>query len=72
MSIKARKNILDFAVIWAVSAPLDSDLEGKEDPGGRGGEINQEFEISIYTLRYINWINNQDLVCSTGNLTQYL
>lgn len=54
MSIKARKNILDFAILWPVSAPLDSDLEVKEDPRGRGGEINQEFEISIYTLRYIN------------------
>ena len=54
LSIKARKNILDFAILWPVSAPLDSDLEVKEDPRGRGGEINQEFEISIYTLRYIN------------------
>ena len=54
MSIKARENISDFAVIWPVSAPLNSDLEVKEDPRGRGWEINQEFEMSIYTLLYIN------------------
>ena len=35
------------------------------------GVINQEFEINIYTLLYIKQITNKDLLCSTGNSTQY-
>ena len=33
---------------------------------------NQEFEINIYTLLYINQVNNKDLLSSTGNYIQYL
>ena len=40
--------------------------------GGWGGEINQEFGINIYTLLYIKWVNNKDLLYSTENYTQYL
>ena len=36
---------------------------------GKGG-INWEIEIDIYTLLYIK-ITNKDLLCSTGNSTQY-
>ena len=42
-------------------------------PGDKGGgEINQEFGININTLLYIKWVNNKDLLYSTGNYTQYL
>ena len=39
---------------------------------GWGKGINQEFGINIYILLYIKWINNKDLLYSTGNYTQYL
>ena len=41
---------------------------------GKGEErgINQEFGINIYTLLYTKQITNKDLLCSTGNYTQYL
>ena len=35
------------------------------------GVINQEFEMNISTLLYIKQITNKDLLCSTGNSTQY-
>ena len=38
---------------------------------GSGG-INQEFGINRDTLLYIKWINNKDLLYSTGNYIQYL
>ena len=38
---------------------------------GRGG-INWEFEINRYRLPNIKQINNNDLLYSTGNYTQYL
>ena len=40
--------------------------------GERGGGINQEFGINIYTLLYTKQITNKDLLYSTGNYTQYL
>ena len=40
-------------------------------PKGKGGEINQEFEINIYTVLYIKQINNKGLLYYTGNYTQY-
>ena len=39
--------------------------------GERGGGINQEFGINIYTLLYIKQITSKDLLYSTGNYTQY-
>ena len=39
--------------------------------GERGGGINQEFGINIYTLLYIKQITNKDLLYSTGNYAQY-
>ena len=38
--------------------------------GGRGGWINREIGIDIYTLLYIKQITN-NLVYSTGNSIQY-
>ena len=41
-------------------------------PGGRLGEgIVREFGIDMYTLLYLKWITNKDLLYSTGNSTQY-
>ena len=37
----------------------------------RGGEINKEIGIDIYTLLYIKQIANKDLLYSTWNSTQY-
>ena len=37
----------------------------------RGGGINQEVGINIYTLLYIKQIVNKDLLYNPGNFTQY-
>ena len=37
----------------------------------RGGEINKEIGIDIYTLLYIKQIANRNLLYSTENSTQY-
>ena len=37
----------------------------------RGGRINWEIGIDIYTLLHIKQITNKDLLYSTGNSTQY-
>ena len=41
-------------------------------PRGRGSGINQDFWIKIHTLLYIKQTNNEDLLYSIGNYTQYL
>ena len=38
---------------------------------GKGGEINWEIGIDIYTLLYTKQITYKDLLYSTGNSTQY-
>ena len=40
-------------------------------PGGKGGGINWETGIDIYTPLYIKQITNKDLPYSTGNSTKY-
>ena len=37
---------------------------------GEGG-IVREFGIDKYTLLYLEWITNKDLLYSTGNSAQY-
>ena len=39
--------------------------------GVRGGGINWETGIDIYTVLYRKYITNKDLLYSTGNSTQY-
>ena len=40
--------------------------------GGRVGEgIVREFGIDMYTLLYLKWITNKDLLYNTGNSAQY-
>ena len=38
---------------------------------GWGRGIVREFGIDMYTLLYIKWITNMDLLYSTGNAAQY-
>ena len=40
-------------------------------PGSKGGRINWEIGIDIYTLLYIKQITNKDLPYSTGNSAQH-
>ena len=40
-------------------------------PKEKGGRINQEFGINIYTLLHIKQITNKDLLYSTGNYTSH-
>ena len=39
--------------------------------GEGAGGIVREFEIDMYTLLYLRWITNKDLLHSTGNSAQY-
>ena len=36
-----------------------------------GGGIVREFGTDMYTLLYLKWITNKDLLYSTGNSAQY-
>ena len=38
--------------------------------GYRGEETVREFGIDMYTLLYLKWITNKDLLYSTGNSAQ--
>ena len=37
---------------------------------GWGEDIVMEFGIDMYTLLYLKWVTNKDLLCSTGNSAQ--
>ena len=37
----------------------------------RGEEIFRDFGIDMYTLLYLKWITNKDLVYSAGNSARY-
>ena len=37
---------------------------------GRGGGIVREFGMDVYTLLYLKWITNKDLLSCTGNSAQ--
>ena len=43
-------------------------LPGRKD--GEGG-IDWEFGIDMYTLLYLKWIINKDLLYNTGNSAKY-
>ena len=43
----------------------------KGESGGGEGEINWEIGTDIYTLLYIKYITDKDLLYSSGNSTQY-
>ena len=52
----------------------DSDLENElmvTRGGGWGGGIVREFGIDMYTLLYLQWITNKDLLYNTGDSAQY-
>ena len=53
---------------------IDSQTENKlvVIQGKRGGGINWEFGINIYTLLYVKQINNKDLLYNIGNYIQHL
>ena len=38
---------------------------------GEGWRLDRKFCINTYTLLYLKWITNKDLLCSTGNSAQY-
>ena len=37
-----------------------------------GGGIVREFRTDMYTLLYLKWLANKDLLYSTGNTAQYI
>ena len=50
---------------------LEKKLKGYQR-GKVGGGINWEFGTDMYTLLYLKYITNKDLLYSTGNSAQYL
>ena len=48
-----------------------TDLQKKLLSAGRWEGIVREFGINMYTLLYLKWITNKDLLHSTGNSAQY-
>ena len=44
---------------------MDASREGYEE------EIVREFGMDVYTLLYLKWITNKDLLYSTGHSAQY-
>ena len=52
---------------------IESQIQNKlmVSKGKKGGEINWETLIDIYSLLYIKQITNEDLPYSTGNPSQY-
>ena len=49
---------------------LENELMVTRGEGG-GKQIVREFGIHMYTLLYLKWITNKDLLYSTGNSAQY-
>ena len=45
-------------------------IYGYQEEGWGEGTV-REFGIDIYMLLYLKWINNKDLLYSTGNSAQY-
>ena len=64
---------------YATNEPIyktktDSDTENTlvvARGGGWGGGIVREFGIDMYTLLYLQWITNKDLLYNTGDSAQY-
>ena len=73
VSFKIKKNYYDTNEL-IYKTEVDSQTQ-KTDlwlPKGKGWEgINWEFGINRYTPLYIKYINNKDLLYSTGNSAQY-
>ena len=72
----------DIAYMWNVKKNDTNELIYKTETdsqtqrtcwgGGEGGEgIVREFVTDMYTLLYLKWITNKDLLHSTGNSAQY-
>ena len=40
-------------------------------PGGKERQTAREFGMDMYTLLYLKWITNRNLLSSTGNSAQY-
>ena len=68
-------NLETISVLFLFSgeATLPTSARGQQTMarGEKGGGINWEIGIDIYTLRYIKQITSKDLLYSTGNSTQY-
>ena len=50
--------------VWQVGIQKNKRVEGE------GEGIVRELEIKIYTLLYLKWITNKELLYSTGNSAQ--
>ena len=76
-SERERQILYDITYMWNIKYDTDELIYETETdlwlPRGRrgGGRKDWEFGISRYKLFYIEWINNEVLLYSTGNSTQY-
>ena len=62
-----------YALSKILGASTDNTIsKGSSTAGDGSGEgIVREFGIDMYTLLYLKWITNKDLLYSTGNSAQY-
>ena len=79
----SQKQIYDITYMWTLKKMIQMNLLIKQKQshrcrkqtygyqGVRGGGINWEIGIDIYTLLYIKQITNKDLLYSTRNSTLY-
>ena len=65
------KKMVKITYLQSRNKFTDIENETMVTEGERGG-INQEFGINRYTLLYIKWINNKDLLYSNEKYIQYL
>ena len=67
------QSLIGRFLLWlntVASADTENRLVVAKGEGGREG-MDWESGISRCKLLYIEWINNKDLLYSTGNYTQY-
>ena len=66
-------SVLGEGLLLAMCLQLTGEIMLASLPLNRalGGGMDLGFGIGMYTLQYIEWLPNGDLLHSTGNSTQY-
>ena len=83
-SDRERQISYDIAYMWNLKKMIQTSIFTKQKQTHRlreqlmvtrkkewRGRIDWEFGIDMYTLLYLKWITNMDVLYSTGNSAQY-